>query len=266
MLIDTHTHYNDEAFAEDRDELIQSLVPAGISKAVNIGADIVSSMESVELANQYEHIYASIGVHPSSTGDMCDKDLNTLEELSGNPKIVAIGEIGLDYYWDEADRETQKKWFNAQIELAKKLNLSIVIHSRDAARDTFDIMKAADIKNTDVVMHCYSYSLEMAKEFMKLGVFFGIGGVSTFKNAKKTAEVIEYLPIERIVLETDCPYLAPVPFRGKRNSSLYLPYIVKRISELKGLSEEYVMEMTEKNAYKLYPRLGKSCGKGGRNV
>ncbi|MDO4788517.1 MAG: TatD family hydrolase [Johnsonella sp.] len=254
-MIDTHTHYNDEAFAEDRDELIRSLPEQGIERAVNIGADMASSRASLELAKKYKHIYASVGVHPSSTGGMKEEDLEELARLAREEKVLAIGEVGLDYYWDDVERSRQQFWFRRQIALAAQLGLPLVIHSREAAKDTLDIMKEENAKDVGGVMHCYAYGPDMAKEFMKLDFFFGIGGVSTFKNAKKLIEVIEYLPMEKIVLETDCPYLAPEPYRGKRNSSLFLPQIVSRIAQIKGLSEEEVIYRSSENAHRLYPRL-----------
>lgn len=254
-MIDTHTHYNDEAFDEDREALILSLPGQGIERAVNIGADMASSRASLKLAEKYEHIYATVGVHPSSTGGMEEEDLEELAKLACERKVLAIGEVGLDYYWDDAERSRQRFWFRRQIELAGRVGLPLVIHSREAAKDTFEIMKEAGAKEIVGVMHCYSYGLDMAKEFMKLDFFFGIGGVSTFKNAKKLIEVIEYLPMDRIVLETDCPYLAPEPYRGKRNSSLYLPQIVGRIAAIKGLSEEEVVSRSSENAHRLYPKL-----------
>lgn len=254
-MIDTHTHYNDEAFDEDREALILSLPGQGIERAVNIGADMASSRASLKLAEKYEHIYATVGVHPSSTGGMEEEGLEELAKLARERKVLAIGEVGLDYYWDDAERSRQRFWFRRQIELAGRVGLPLVIHSREAAKDTFEIMKEAGAKEIGGVMHCYSYGLDMAKEFMKLDFFFGIGGVSTFKNAKKLIEVIEYLPMDRIVLETDCPYLAPEPYRGKRNSSLYLPQIVGRIAAIKGLSEEEVVSRSSENAHRLYPKL-----------
>ena len=253
-IIDTHSHYNDEAFDEDRDELLAGLPGKGIDRIVNIAVDIESSKECIALADKYDYIYATVGVHPSNVHESEGDYIEQLKNLAKHDKVVAIAEIGLDYYWSTEYKEKQKEDFVSQLDLAKELGLSSVIHSRDAAKDSFDILKAY-AKDLNIVMHCYSYSLEMAKEYLKLGFFFGIGGVATYKNAPKLKEVIEYLPMESMVLETDCPYLSPVPFRGKRNESSYIPYIVNAISDIKAFSPEYVIEKTSENAHRLYPKL-----------
>ncbi len=253
-IIDTHSHYNDEAFDEDRDELLAGLPGKGIDRIVNIAVDIESSKECIALADKYDYIYATVGVHPSNVHESEGDYIEQLKNLAKHDKVVAIAEIGLDYYWSTEYKEKQKDDFVSQLDLAKELGLTAVIHSRDAAKDSFDILKAY-AKDLNIVMHCYSYSLEMAKEYLKLGFFFGIGGVATYKNASKLKEVIEYLPMESMVLETDCPYLSPVPFRGKRNESSYIPYIVNAISDIKAFSPEYVIEKTSENAHRLYPKL-----------
>lgn len=252
MIFDTHAHYDDKAFDEDRDQLLSELNQYGIEAVVNIGASISSSKRTIKLTEQYENVYGVIGVHPSDTQDLREDDIAWLKEQSQRQKIVAIGEIGLDYYWDEPDRETQKKWFLRQLDLAREVNLPIVIHSRDAAKDTLDLMKMKHAEEIGGVIHCFSYGIDMAKEFIKMGYYLGIGGVVTFQNAKKVKEVVSDVPIESLVLETDCPYLAPAPYRGKRNASLYLPYVVKEISSIKGISEDQVIEITNQNAKKLY--------------
>ncbi|WP_077612983.1 TatD family hydrolase [Clostridium sp. Marseille-P2415] len=252
MIFDTHAHYDDEAFDEDRDDLLAGLWEHGIEAVTNVGASIKTSESTVKLTEKYPYVYGAIGVHPNETGELNEESLNWLKEQSGHKKIVAIGEIGLDYYWDEPDREIQKKWFVRQLDLAKQVKLPVIIHSRDAARDTLDIMKAEGAKDTGGVIHCFSYGKEMAREYLNMGYYLGIGGVLTFKNAKKLREVVEYMPMEQLVLETDCPYLAPVPNRGKRNSSLNLPYVVKEISAIKGIPEEEVIEITGQNAKTLY--------------
>ena len=239
-IIDTHSHYNDEAFDEDRDELLAGLPGKGIDRIVNIAVDIESSKECIALADKYDYIYATVGVHPSNVHESEGDYIEQLKNLAKHDKVVAIAEIGLDYYWSTEYKEKQKEDFVSQLDLAKELGLTAVIHSRDAAKDSFDIFKAY-AKDLNIVMHCYSYSLEMAKEYLKLGFFFGIGGVATYKNGYKLKEVIEYLPMESMVLETDCPYLSPVPFRGKRNESSYIPYIVNAISDIKAFSPEYVI-------------------------
>lgn len=252
MIFDTHAHYDDEAFDEDRDDLLTSLFENGIEAVTNVGASIKTSRNTLKMVEKYPYVYGAIGVHPNETGELNEDDINWLKEQSLHKKIVAIGEIGLDYYWDEPDHETQKKWFIRQLDAAKQVKLPVIIHSRDAAKDTLDIMKAEGARETGGVIHCFSYAKEMAREYLNLGYYLGIGGVLTFKNAKKLREVVEYMPIEQLVLETDCPYLAPVPNRGKRNSSLNLPYVVQEISAIKGISVEKIIEITSQNAKMLY--------------
>jgi TatD DNase family protein len=252
MIFDTHAHYDDEAFDEDREELLKNLSQHGIEAVTNVGASIKTSENTLKLVDQYPNVYGAIGVHPNETGELNEEKLSWLRTQSSHEKIVAIGEIGLDYYWDEPDRETQKTWFIRQLALAREVNLPIIIHSRDAAKDTLDIMKAERSEEIGGVIHCFSYGKEMAREYLNMGFYLGIGGVLTFKNAKKLKEVVEYMPIEQLVLETDCPYLAPVPNRGKRNSSLNLPYVVSEISAIKGIAEEEIIEITNQNARKLY--------------
>lgn len=255
MIFETHAHYDDEAFNEDRDQLLTSLAEHGIEAVVNIGASIQTTKNTLELMDKYPFVYGAVGVHPNETAELNEDLMNWLEQVSRRPKVVAIGEIGLDYYWDEPEREIQKHWFVRQLDLARKVNLPIVVHSRDAAKDTLDIIRAEKAADMGGVIHCFSYGVEMAREYLNLGFYLGIGGVVTFNNGKKLKEVVEYMPLDRIVLETDCPYLSPVPFRGKRNSSLNLPYVVKAISELKGVSEEEVIAVTNANAKRMY-RLG----------
>ena len=255
-IFDTHAHYDDRAFDEDRDRLLRSLVSSGITRLVNISEDIRTSRNTVSLTEEYDFIYGAVGVHPSDCGDASFDDLEVLRELAGKEKTVAIGEIGLDYHYDEPERQLQKDWFIKQIELAFEMRLPIVVHSRDAAQDTLEIMKAVHAEEVGGVMHCYSYSKELAGTFVQMGFYIGVGGVITFKNAKKLVETVEYIPIESIVVETDCPYLAPVPFRGKRNSSLYLPYMIKKIAEIKNMDPEEVAKITYSNAMKLYRMQG----------
>ncbi len=252
LIFDTHAHYDDEAFLEDREELLTSLESQGIGPVVNIGASISSCRTTLSLSEKYPFIYGAVGVHPSETGELTDEDIRWLKEISSKEKVVAIGEIGLDYYWDEPDREIQKKWFSAQMALAKEVDLPVVIHSRDAAKDTLDMIRAEHGCSTGGVIHCFSYGVEMAREYLDMGYYLGIGGVLTFKNAKKLKEVVEYAPLDRLVLETDCPYLAPVPFRGKRNSSLYLPHVVEAMAEIKGITQEEIIHRTAENARALY--------------
>ncbi|MEG0215556.1 MAG: TatD family hydrolase [Hungatella sp.] len=252
MIFDTHVHYDDEAFQEDRDQLLGSLAEHGIEAVVNIGASIETTKNTLKLMEQYPFVYGAVGVHPSETAQLDETQMDWLKEASQNPKVVAIGEIGLDYYWDEPDREIQQFWFVRQLSLAREVKLPVVIHSRDAAKDTLDIMKEQNAGEIGGVIHCFSYGIEMAKEYLNMGFYLGIGGVLTFHNAKKLKEVVAYMPMDRLVLETDCPYLSPVPNRGKRNSSLNLPYVVEAICAIKGLSAEEVMEQTNQNAKRMY--------------
>ena len=252
MIFDTHAHYDDEAFDEDREALLSGLAAGGIGTVVNVGADMESTKTTIELTKRYPFIYGAAGVHPSSTAELDEEKFAELRVLAQSDKIVAIGEIGLDYYWEEPDHGTQKKWFHRQLNLARELKLPVIIHSRDAAKDTLDMMKAAKAGDIGGVVHCFSYTREMAREYLNMGFFLGIGGVLTFNNARKLKEVVEYIPLESIVLETDCPYLAPVPNRGKRNSSLNLPYVVEAVSQLKGVDPETVVKVTWENGKRLY--------------
>lgn len=251
-IFDTHAHYDDEAFDSDREELIGSLKENGIGCVVNVGASISSCKTTLKLAQTYSFLYGALGVHPNETAELTESHMEWLKEALADEKIVAVGEIGLDYYWDQPEREVQKKWFVRQLALSKETKLPVIIHSRDAAKDTLDIMKAEHNGATGGVIHCFSYGVEMAREYLNMGYYLGIGGVLTFKNAKKLKEVVEYAPISRLVLETDCPYLAPVPNRGKRNSSLNLPYVVQAMAEIKNMEPEEIIRLTTENAKALY--------------
>lgn len=251
-IFDTHAHYDDEAFDEDRDALLAELPENGIARVVNVGASLASCGRTIELMNRYDYIYGAIGVHPSETAELNDEAFEWLRQQCQLEKCVAVGEIGLDYYWDEPDRELQKEWFRRQLNLARELAKPVIIHSRDAAKDTVDLMTEVHAEEIGGVIHCYSYTKETAEVFLKMGFYFGIGGVLTFKNAKKLKEAVAYIPLDRIVLETDCPYLAPEPNRGKRNSSLNIPYVVKALAEIKGVEEETVRKAAWENAHKLY--------------
>lgn len=259
MIFDTHAHYDDKQFDKDRERILGQLQDSGIGRVVDIGADIESTRRAVELSEEYDFIYAAAGVHPSEVDCL---DRNSFEWLSGlveegaasSKKIVAVGEIGLDYYWekDEDRRRNQKYWFEQQMELARKTGLPVVIHSREAAKDTWDMMQGLKCEDIGGVIHCYSYSVEMAKNYLNKGFYLGVGGVVTYKNAKTLKEVVKYAPLDRIVLETDCPYLAPEPNRGKRNSSLNLSYVVKAVAELKGITEEAAEAASWENGKALY--------------
>lgn len=251
MIIDTHAHYDDKQFDLDREEILSSLEAEGVSIVVNASASYRSCERVVKMAQEYPFMYAMVGVHPDEVGDLNEETFAKMKELYKEPKVVAVGEIGLDYYWDNEPREKQKEWFIRQLEVARELVLPVNIHSRDAAEDTFNIMKEY-AKGLKGIIHCFSGSKEMAIEYVKLGFAIGIGGVVTFKNGRKLKEVVEAIPLTSIVLETDCPYLAPVPFRGKRNNSAYIKYVAEEIAQLKGVTYEEVLVQTEKNAREIY--------------
>ncbi|MBQ8559645.1 MAG: TatD family hydrolase [Tyzzerella sp.] len=251
MIFDSHAHYDSGQFDEDRDEILNSMQENGVGTIVNSAADWDSVTEVVELAEKYPFVYAAVGLHPDEVGDLDEERFAYLKAQCQKEKVVAVGEIGLDYYWDNESHDVQKKWFIRQLELARELDLPVIIHSRDAAEDTLKIMKEHG-QGLRGVIHCFSYSKELAREYVKMGFYIGVGGVVTFKNGKKLKEIVEEIPLERILLETDCPYLAPVPFRGKRNSSLYIPYIAEEIANLKGVTYEEVVAQTELNAKKLF--------------
>ena len=251
MIFDTHAHYDDKQFAEDRDQVLSSMQEQGVGTIVDASATVDSWERVLELTRRYPFVYGMIGVHPDEVGDLNEENFARMEQLLHEEKVVAVGEIGLDYYWDKEQHEIQKEWFIRQLQLARKLNMPVNIHSREAAQDTMEIMKeyATDMK---AIIHCYSYSKEMAEEYVKMGYLLGIGGVVTFKNAKKLKEVVKAVPLSHIVLETDCPYLAPEPNRGKRNASSNLIYVAQTIAELKGTTTEEVIAVTEENARKFY--------------
>lgn len=251
MIFDTHAHYDDIQFSDDRKELLHSMADNGVGNIVNVSASYDSCKRVVDMVQDYPFMYAAVGVHPDNVGDLDEEAFARMEELFTRDKVVAVGEIGLDYYWDQESHDLQKEWFIRQLKLARQLRLPVLIHSREAACDTMEIMKeyAQGLKG---VIHCYSYSKEMAKEYVKLGFYIGVGGVVTFKNARKLKETVEALPLTSIVLETDCPYLAPTPYRGKRNNSIYIQYVAAEIAKLKGITYDEVIAQTEANAKELY--------------
>lgn len=251
MIFESHAHYDSSKFAEDREKLLNSMQENGIGTIINVGATWKSVTTVVELAEKYPFMYAALGLHPDEVGDLNEERFEFLKSQCQKEKVVAIGEIGLDYYWDNESHELQKEWFIKQLNLARELNLPVIIHSRDAAEDTLKIMKeyAQGLRG---VIHCFSYSKEMAEEYVKMGFYIGVGGVVTFKNGKKLKEVVEAIPLERILTETDCPYLAPEPYRGKRNCSLYIPQIAEEIANLKGITYEEVVAQTEQNGKELF--------------
>lgn len=252
MIFDSHAHYDDEAFDADRGELLEKCREQGIEYIMNVSASLKSVESTLALAQSWPFIYAAVGVHPDEVGELNEESFSWLREQCRKPKVAAVGEIGLDYYWDRENHELQKYWFRKQMELAKELELPMIVHSREACADTLEEIKRAHTPKLKGVIHCFSYSPETAREYLDMGYYIGIGGVVTFKNAKKLKEVVKLLPPERILLETDCPYLAPSPNRGKRNSSLNLPYVAEAVAELKGMTAEDVIRITNENARELY--------------
>ena len=245
MIFETHAHYDDEAFDKDREKLLETMHSHGIETIINVGASLKGVRDTVALTERYPFVYGAVGIHPDEVGSLTEEDMKELRSYCDREKIVAIGEIGLDYYWDKENHETQKKWFVRQMDLAKETGLPIIVHSRDAAKDTLDIMKAERADHLRGVIHCYSYSKEHAREYLNMGYYLGVGGVVT-------KEVVEYAPLDYLLLETDAPYLAPEPYRGKRNCSVYLTYVAQTIAQIKGVSYETVVETTRKNAEKLF--------------
>ncbi len=250
MFFDTHAHLDDDRFLDDREAVIKMIKEEGVSLVVNIGASLDSSKDSIALAEKYDFIYAAVGVHPSDTDKMSDADLETIKRMASNEKVVAIGEIGLDYYYEDPDRETQKIWFKKQLELAKKLDMPYIIHDRDAHGDVLEIIREVGYFNG--LMHCYSGSAEMAKELVKLGFYISIAGQVTFKNAPKVREVVASVPVERLLIETDSPYLTPEPFRGKRNDPSKVKFTCEKIAEIKGLTLEETAKITLQNGKTFY--------------
>jgi len=250
MYFDTHAHYCDKRFNDDRDEILGSMPGAGISLILNSGSNLTRSKFSLELADKYSFVYASVGVHPHDSKSMTDDTVNELEELLSHPKAVAVGEIGLDYHYDFSPRDVQKKRFREQLELARRLNLPVIVHEREALNDTLEMIR--EYKDLCGVMHCFSGSWETAKIVLDLGWYLSFTGVITFKNARRALEVLEKMPADKIMLETDCPYLAPDPMRGRRNSSLYLPYIAEKVAEVRGLSTNDVAALTLENGKRFF--------------
>jgi len=248
-IFDTHAHYDDKSFDEDRDELFVAMEQNNVKYIINQGVDIKTSKFAISLAEKYDFVYAAVGIHPQDINKL--EDVNIIKELASHKKVVAIGEIGLDYHYNDTNKELQKKYFEAQLNLANEVNLPVVVHDRDALKDTLDTLKSIKVKNTGVI-HCFSGSVEMAKELIKLGYYLGFDGPITFKNAQKTIEVLEYIPLDRILIETDAPYLTPAPFRGKRNNSMYLTHVIDKIAEIKGIPAEEIANITLNNAKKLF--------------
>ena len=248
-IFDTHAHYDDERFDEDRDELLSSLFERSVSHIINCGCDLKSSLKAIAMADRYPRLYAAIGVHPHEAEGCTDGDFAEIKKLFAHNKVVAVGEIGLDYHYDFSPRERQIEVFRAQIELANKLDLPVIIHDRDAHEDTLNILKELRPKG---VVHCFSGSVEMAKEIIKLGLYIGLGGAVTFKNARKPLEVAEHVPLDRLLLETDAPYMTPVPFRGKRCDSAHIAYTAEKIAEVKGMDVQELIDICNENAKSLF--------------
>ena len=248
-IFDTHAHYDDKAFDEDRYELLDAMSKNNVKYIINQGTDVETSKFSIALAEKYDYVYAAVGIHPEEIYK--EESVTEIKKLIPHEKIVAIGEIGLDYHYDNTNKEDQLKYFIDQLNLANEVNLPVVVHSRDAQKDTLDTLKAIKINNSGVI-HCFSGSLESAKEFLKLGYYLGFDGPITFKNAKNALEVLEYMPLDKILIETDAPYLTPTPFRGERNNSMYLTYVINKIAEIKKISPEEAANITMDNAKTLF--------------
>ena len=252
MLFDTHAHYDSRQFNADRDEVLSGLKDRGVSLVVNPGCDIPTSRTAVELAEQYPFVYAAVGFHPEELEGAELSDLAVIRELASHEKVVAIGEIGLDYYWvkDEEGRQKEKDFFRAQLALAEELGLPVIVHDREAHGDTLAIVK--EFPNVKGVFHCYSGSVEMAMELVKLGWMISLTGVLTYKNARKSVEVVEAVPMERLMIETDSPYMAPIPHRGKRNDSGYVLHVCEKMAEIKGISVEECARITRENGKRFF--------------
>ena len=248
-IFDTHSHYDDKRFSPDREDLLKSLQSQGVSLAVSCGCDIETTQFNFDLAQEYDFMYFAAGFHPECLEGASLDDLRIIEKFAKNKKCVAIGEIGLDYHWMSSSKQVQQDFFEAQIDLAKKMDLPVIVHDREAHGDTLDILKNTKPKG---VVHCFSGSKEMAREIIKLGMYIGLNGVVTFSNARKSLEVVKEIPLDRLVLETDCPYLAPVPFRGKRNDSSLIPHIAEKIGLVLNMDTQELLNITAENGKRLY--------------
>ncbi|PKR77488.1 hydrolase TatD [Halalkalibacillus sediminis] len=252
MLFDTHVHLNADQFMDDRDEVIKRAQEEGVSRMVVVGFDRKTIPLAMEIAEEYDFIYAAVGWHPVDAIDMQDEDLKWIEELAEHPKVVAIGEMGLDYHWDKSPADVQKEVFRKQIALAKKVNLPIIIHNREATEDIVQILREENAGEIGGIMHCYNDVVDYAKECLDMGFYISLGGPVTFKNATDPKIVAEEVPMDRLLIETDCPFLAPHPNRGKRNEPAYVKLVAEKIAEIKSLSLEEVAEQTTRNANKLF--------------
>lgn len=252
MIVDTHGHYDDKRFDKDRTALLNGLKSNGVEIVINSGADFDGCKDTLQMTKEYPFVYGTLGIHPNDAHTMTEEIFNWICEHAENEKIVAIGEMGLDYYYDEPQREIQKKWFLRQLLLAKEFQMPVIIHSREAAEDTLKILKEEGIGKYGGSIHCFSYSKEIAIELIKAGFHIGVGGIVTFKNSRKLKETVEAIPLESILLETDCPYLSPDPFRGERNDSSRLIYVAEEIAKIKGIETKEVIETTSRNAKELF--------------
>ncbi len=270
MIFETHAHYDDEVFDDDRDALLSSMPQNGIGTIINICAEVKRWPDTIALTEKYPYVYGAVGVHPDDAASLSEEKIKEMHKLCKLDKVVAVGEIGLDYFIPKAARENpelnfesrekeqhalQQYWFGRQLEVAREEKLPFMIHSREAAKDTLDIMKEHRAGEIGGVVHCFSYEKEMAREYLNMGLYLGIGGVVTFKNARKLKETVMYAPLTSLLLETDSPYLAPTPLRGTRNTSLNLPYVVREIARLKEITEEEVIRVTRENALRLFPKV-----------
>lgn len=248
-IFDSHAHYDDDRFADDRDNILNKLFKSGVCGIVNCGSDLKTSIMSINLSAKYPLIYAAVGVHPHEAESMGARDIDIICDLLQEPKCVAIGEIGLDYHYDFSPRDMQLDVFEKQLKAAKELDKPVIIHDREAHEDTLRLLKKYCPRG---VVHCFSGSAEMAKDILKLGMYIGIGGAVTFKNAKKPVSVVEQLPFDRLLIETDCPYMTPVPHRGERNDSSFIPFTAQKIAEIRGISAQEVLDKTAENAKILF--------------
>ncbi|MGI2329716.1 TatD family hydrolase [Planococcus sp. YIM B11945] len=252
MFIDTHVHLNADQYDEDLTEVIERAIQNNVTKMIVIGFDRKTIERAMELVETYDFLYAVVGWHPVDAIDCTEEDLQWIEELSAHPKVVGIGETGLDYYWDKSPKDIQQEVFRKQIHLAKRVNLPIIIHNRDATEDVLRILKEEDAKTTGGVMHCFSGSVETARESIEMNFMISLGGPVTFKNAKQPKKVAELISLDHLMIETDAPYLAPHPYRGKRNEPSYVPLVAEEIARLKGISVEEVATATTRNAEKFF--------------
>lgn len=251
MLFDTHAHYYDKRFDADRDKLLSSMKENNVGYIINAGCDVETTRRCIALAERYDFMYATAGIHPNYASDMNDRNIDVIRMLAKHPRVKAIGEIGLDYFYEYASREAQKETFAKQIDIARVLNLPFVIHCRDACKDVLDILRS-EYKGGGALMHCFSESVETARIVLNMGLTIAIGGTVTFKNNVRTVEAVKFIPLENMVIETDCPYLSPTPHRGERNSSLNIHYVAEKIAQIKGVSPALVEEITTENAKRFF--------------